>query len=432
MRAPKLRLLTLLVLFSFAASGMAGCGGDDDGGTEPPANRQPTVTLSAEVFLRVLVSGDAVLLSANADDPDGDPLTYAWRTDPAGLGSFDDSTAADPTWTAGATPGFVRFYCEVSDGITDPLEPEAPSQTVGTAVPAGDLTEDTTWGAGPSPYVLMGDVRVPPGVSLTVEPGVEVQFRPTSVGAGSYQRHDLRVEGVLDAMGTGSASFDRIRFQGNRIESGLDTQHEGIRFLSGGSGSLRHVTVRDGDTGVSIATDQSVEVTECNFTDSVVGIELNAPTQVAFRRVRLADNGVGLVNNMASFSMVQSSIRNNAGQGIVVNSGSEGAVASVDSCEFRDNGGVHVLLNSGTSPLQATIRHTNLLPAPDDSPSINLSGICGLIAAELRTNYWSQQAESTQDVLAYFEGGEDCNVDVANWDFSAGDWVRTAYLLSLP
>jgi len=46
-------------------------------GTEPPSNRDPTASISA-LPERAIVDVTTVTFTASADDPDGDPLTYAW------------------------------------------------------------------------------------------------------------------------------------------------------------------------------------------------------------------------------------------------------------------------------------------------------------------------------------------------------------------
>ena len=57
--------------------------------------------------------GRTAVVSADAQDPDGDPLTYAWK---AGAGSLATASARQSNWTAPNTPGTVTFTVTVSDG----------------------------------------------------------------------------------------------------------------------------------------------------------------------------------------------------------------------------------------------------------------------------------------------------------------------------
>jgi outer membrane protein OmpA-like peptidoglycan-associated protein len=76
-----------------------------------PANRQPVVRANCDPC-RVEV-GRTAIVSADAQDPDGDPLTYAWK---AGAGSLATASARQSNWTAPNQPGPVQFTVTVSDG----------------------------------------------------------------------------------------------------------------------------------------------------------------------------------------------------------------------------------------------------------------------------------------------------------------------------
>jgi outer membrane protein OmpA-like peptidoglycan-associated protein len=77
----------------------------------PPANRPPVVQALCDPC-RVEV-GRTASVSADAQDPDGDPLTYAWTT---GAGTLASPTARQSQWTAPMQPGPVQFTVTVNDG----------------------------------------------------------------------------------------------------------------------------------------------------------------------------------------------------------------------------------------------------------------------------------------------------------------------------
>jgi outer membrane protein OmpA-like peptidoglycan-associated protein len=57
--------------------------------------------------------GKAATVTANAQDPDGDAITYKWS---AASGSLSNATARQTPWIAPNTPGAVNFTVTVSDG----------------------------------------------------------------------------------------------------------------------------------------------------------------------------------------------------------------------------------------------------------------------------------------------------------------------------
>jgi outer membrane protein OmpA-like peptidoglycan-associated protein len=76
-----------------------------------PQNRPPTVKASCNPCS--VEVGRTALVTADAQDPDGDPLTYQWA---AKGGTLTTPTARQTPWTAPNTPGPVPFTVTVNDG----------------------------------------------------------------------------------------------------------------------------------------------------------------------------------------------------------------------------------------------------------------------------------------------------------------------------
>jgi peptidoglycan-associated lipoprotein len=77
----------------------------------PPANRPPTV--KAQCNPCTVEIGKTSTVTAEAQDPDGDPLTYRWS---APTGSFATPTERQTIWTAPMEPGPVPVTVTVDDG----------------------------------------------------------------------------------------------------------------------------------------------------------------------------------------------------------------------------------------------------------------------------------------------------------------------------
>lgn len=77
----------------------------------PPSNRAPSVSASCSPC--TVQAGQTAGLRATASDPDGDGLTYRWT---AAQGSFSNTTASAPSWTAPGQPGNVTATVTVEDG----------------------------------------------------------------------------------------------------------------------------------------------------------------------------------------------------------------------------------------------------------------------------------------------------------------------------
>lgn len=80
--------------------------------TEPPlANRPPTVRTACDPC--TVEVGRVSTVTADAQDPDGDPLTYRWTVN---TGSLTSPTNRQTLWTAPNTPGVVPVTVTVNDG----------------------------------------------------------------------------------------------------------------------------------------------------------------------------------------------------------------------------------------------------------------------------------------------------------------------------
>ncbi|HYH98634.1 Ig-like domain-containing protein [Hyalangium sp.] len=82
------------------------------------ANRAPVVD-AAITAPPTALAGDTAALSIGATDPDGDPLTYSWRTSPSGSGTFSNEDTASASWRSGDTGADTNqtLQVTVSDGV---------------------------------------------------------------------------------------------------------------------------------------------------------------------------------------------------------------------------------------------------------------------------------------------------------------------------
>ena len=79
--------------------------------TPPPANRPPTVRAACDPC--TVEVGKTSTVTADAQDPDGDPLTYRWA---ANAGSFTNAANRQTPWTAPMVVGPVPVTVTVNDG----------------------------------------------------------------------------------------------------------------------------------------------------------------------------------------------------------------------------------------------------------------------------------------------------------------------------
>jgi hypothetical protein len=108
------------------------------------ANRSPTVDAAITGPTTVL-SGSSIDVSIGAMDPDGDALTYTWRTNPVGLGVFTNGNTSAASWRSpevtANSPRTVAVQVVVSDGVASVTR----SVNVNVTVPSYTMHIQPIW-----------------------------------------------------------------------------------------------------------------------------------------------------------------------------------------------------------------------------------------------------------------------------------------------
>ncbi len=92
--------IVFLILFT-------ACGGGTD-----PSNAPPEI-IALTTSDSIVSLNETIDITCDADDPDGDELTYSWE---ASAGVIDGS-GSNVAWTAPAVPGMCGITCTVSDNV---------------------------------------------------------------------------------------------------------------------------------------------------------------------------------------------------------------------------------------------------------------------------------------------------------------------------
>ena len=213
-------------------------------------------------------------------------------------------------------------------------------------------------------YVLWSDLSVPAGVTLTVQPGVTVMGRDDT---------ELQVLGHLAAVGTPAQpiTFTSSTDSGPEEWSGL--------VFDGGTGELRHVTVRYGGRPNSVLSHDGSDITVRDVLAGQVRIESSrvlSATYCCGSRYALYVENSHLAVDDTLFAYNGSYSGDNA-----LYAAGASTVITLTGSTFQNNSGTGVRVNNG----QASLKHATLADNGDDG--IRLSGGTGFVhCSEIRGN----------------------------------------------
>lgn len=186
-------------------------------------NRAPTLNLTASPTTGV--APYSAVLSANADDPDGDDLTYVWTTSEGRVVSGAQFSLTLPT------PGSYAVSVTVSDGALDATESLTLNATAAESVPGNEpptVDLELSVGSGPAPLTvrLEATARDPDGDDLKL---LWSFGDGTAATSGGVQNHTYEEPGtyrarvtVSDGRGGTATATGTITVSGGDDDGGDD------------------------------------------------------------------------------------------------------------------------------------------------------------------------------------------------------------------
>ncbi|MEO7189653.1 MAG: OmpA family protein [Vicinamibacterales bacterium] len=180
--------------------------------TPPPApqNRPPTVRAACDPC--TVEVGRTSTISADAQDPDGDALTYQWRTQ---AGTITNPTARQSPWTAPNQPGPVPVTVTVNDGKGGTASDTVTIQ-VTRPVQREFVFEDVHFGFDrytlqPDALRLLDEAVTAMQANATLN--LEIEGHTDNIGTAEYNLAlgERRARAVRDYLVSRGISADRLR-----------------------------------------------------------------------------------------------------------------------------------------------------------------------------------------------------------------------------
>jgi len=176
----------------------------------PPANRPPTVRAACDPC--TVEVGKVSTVSADAQDPDGDPLTYRWTTN---TGSLTSPTNRQTPWTAPMVVGPVPVTVTVNDGRGGTASANVTIQVVQPAV-KDFVFEDVHFDF--DKYTLREDaLRILDEAIAAMQANpnlrLEIEGHTCNIGTAEYNLAlgERRAAAVRDYLNTRGVNPDRLR-----------------------------------------------------------------------------------------------------------------------------------------------------------------------------------------------------------------------------
>ena len=388
----------VLTLFSTILAAVSGCDDSLDFNNTPPSG----LTITRDKCY--LGPNDAVTLTGQATDNDGDEISYSWTAETGTLTPADGQGQV-VIWQAPDGHGTYRVTLKV----TDELDYTSKGIDLDVGRNLDDLHGDAViLDQTDYAYVVPNDglLNISGLSTVTIEAGVTVVFNEGTGGFG--------VAGTLVINGTAQ---DRVLLMPNKCPD-EDRPWKGITFSGAQAvGNLNYVTITSSADGLDVE-DEALVTADNIVVDRTTGdgISVNSGASLTISNSKIWDGKSGGIYVANGTLLIQnSSIRYNkiAGLSMIANTGPFDV--TVLSCVIVDNDQYGFVLAMDANPV---INNCSIfLNGPDgmDGRTLMLStGYTNMDTIDMTGNYWGVTT-SLEIESQINKNGADVTVDYSGW-----------------
>ena len=395
-------------------------------GTSQGCDNKVRVSNTAPSGLNIIVrgcfvaTGGTVQLVGDAEDADGDSLTFSWK---ASKGTFTpaSATGAAVDWKAPAEAGAVVITMTVTDEVVKVSKSQG--ITVCTPLPSSITSSRTLENTG-YVYILLnnGRLRIPPNDTLTIEPGVTIVIDKESGGFEAY--------GHIAARGNPS---NKIKMQGNTCTTGTGLWGGIYLYEEDSEGIFSNVDIAMSKDGIQVEDQAKLTIDNCEIYDNAdMGISvLNAGSRAQIHSCKIWDNGTGIYVLNGEADIRGSSIRYSDGNGIELSFSRDTTPVTIDSCSIGNNGMSGIQLSEGAAP---EIHHCSIFSngenAGEADYGIRLAFYTAVDSIQAQNNYWGVNINTPAKISAVIHDAQDNPLLKAYVDFTP--WLSVSPVMAAP
>lgn len=397
MRAKTRHIIALLFFSTIIAAG-TGCDDSLEFDNTAPSG------LSISKNKCYLGPQDAVVLTGEATDNDGDEISYSWTAEEGTLDPAD-GIGQVVTWRAPDSHGTYRVTLKVTDQLD--TSSKGIDLDVGRNLEVlyeGGILDQTDY-----PYIVPNSlpITIAEIITVTIEAGVTVVFNEGTSG--------FNVGGTLNINGTAE---DRVLLTPNACP-GEDRVWKGVKFSGNmAAGTWSYVTLNSTADGLTVE-DEAVLTGDNIILDqsSADGLSVKSGAVVNLSDSRIWDNGGGVYVANGTLRLTDSTVRYNSNYGFSMIESSGAFPVDVDlvSCVVANNIQVGFSLAGTASPV---VHNCSLFlngPAMTDIRTVKfINTYSNTSPVDMTGNYWG--ADTALEIQAQIDrDGASGTVDYSNW-----------------